>query len=59
MEEQIILNWPEWTVIVMYFIVLLTAITHDGESKGKWDASYTFMGMIINTFILYFGGFWT
>ena len=59
MNPEIILGWPEWTIIVMWTLVLLVSFAKNGEPKGEWDFVGVAMMMVIYAFILYFGGFWT
>lgn len=60
MENEIILGWPEWTVIVGYVLGLgLYVILHGQPRKERYNLTVKLADVIISVFILYFGGFWT
>jgi len=60
MEQEIILNWPEWTIIILWVIGSMGNLVMHGKPK---EVNYNFvthaMNVAIMTFVLYFGGFWT
>lgn len=54
------MEWPQITLIVLFCIRLFIHADRHGERvNAKYDFFGSLIYVVVNSIILYFGGFWT
>lgn len=58
--EDIVLGWPQWTVLAIWAIGLITwGALHGQLPQWRYNVGSRIVGIIFSAIILYCGGFFT
>lgn len=53
-------GWPQWAIIALFALGLAINAVRNGEPRtGNHEFSWTVIGVGINAWILWMGGFWS
>ena len=59
MENEIILNWADWLIILNMLVGLLIAAYLHGTPRTDFSLLHTFINTACLAIFLYFGGLWS